>query len=409
MQKVVTDHLGNRYNSAGIMCRKYGISYQTFNSRLKLGWSLKDSLTIPVSKRNVSEVEDHLGNIFHGVREMCVYYGLDIRTYQRRIEHGATLEEALQPANIANRENIVYKDYLGNMFNSIEDMCREYGIDSGTYRGRLKLGWDLYEALTAPVGNTQMYGNAKACQDHLGNTYSSISALCREYGISHGVYKRRLAKGWELEEVLMTPVTDDYSMSNKKCKDHLGRKFDSIKDMCRHYGISVSIYYSRLNLGWDLGKVLTAPLHEKVTDHLGNEFDSAKEMCKAYRMHYKAYLDRVKNGWSVQSALETPLQIHEKDTDHLGHKFDSAKEMCKVYGVKYTVYKGRIKDGWSVERALSTPVRIKSKKVQDHLGHKFGSIGEMCETYGINRGTYTSRIKSGWGLEEALVTPVCKK
>lgn len=42
-----TDHLGNVYASKGAMVRAYGISINTYNGRIYLGWSQKEALTTP--------------------------------------------------------------------------------------------------------------------------------------------------------------------------------------------------------------------------------------------------------------------------------------------------------------------------------------------------------------------------
>lgn len=38
-------------------------------------------------------------------------------------------------------------DYLGNSYSSISDMCKAYGVRYDTYRTRLNLGWSKEEAL----------------------------------------------------------------------------------------------------------------------------------------------------------------------------------------------------------------------------------------------------------------------
>jgi len=45
--KAVEDHLGNQYKSISEMCDRYNILPVTFQSRRKQGLSVKDSLTMP--------------------------------------------------------------------------------------------------------------------------------------------------------------------------------------------------------------------------------------------------------------------------------------------------------------------------------------------------------------------------
>lgn len=48
MKTECKDHLGNMYSSITDMCRFYKITRSTYKNRIKLGWSLKDTLTIPM-------------------------------------------------------------------------------------------------------------------------------------------------------------------------------------------------------------------------------------------------------------------------------------------------------------------------------------------------------------------------
>ena len=63
----------------------------------------------------------------------------------------------------------------------------------------------------------------KTYTDHLGNVYSTKSAMCEAYGITMNTFNGRIANGYTLEEAL----TGNYDTS-WTCFDHLGNKFKSI-------------------------------------------------------------------------------------------------------------------------------------------------------------------------------------
>ena len=46
----------------------------------------------------------------------------------------------------------------------------------------------------------QMY--QKPCTDHLGNTFPSITAMCKHYGISYAAFKHRTNSNASIEEAL---------------------------------------------------------------------------------------------------------------------------------------------------------------------------------------------------------------
>lgn len=111
---------------------------------------------------------------------------------------------------------------------------------------------------------------------------------------------------------------------NKTFHDHRGRAYSSLKEMCKHYGISVALYFKRTAMGYSLMRVLTTDVKLGAFSHL--------------------------------IAGRNAVQV----SDHTGRVFESKKEMCDYWGISTSTYNARIKKGKSVFEALTTPVR-KSK------------------------------------------------
>lgn len=294
------------------------------------------------------------------------------------------------------------RDHLGKEYTSINEMCKAYGISLRLYDGRLRLGWSVKDALTKEVGV-----HKKECEDHLGNKYSSVSEMCTAYGITSNRYRARKRHGYSLKDALT---------AKREVKDHLGNTYESDAEMCRAYGIDRKAYWWRRDNGWSLEDALTKPKYmpsksRKYKDHLGKEYDSIKEMCKAYGISSSAYRRRRAKGWSLADALEKPVEtkscggrgacISKKCTDHLGKEYNSITGMCEAYGITIGLYRNRIMAGWSLEDTLTKPV-YDGMEVKDHNGNTFKTKAEMCRHYGILQATYDSRIKRGLSLEEAL-------
>ncbi|SCY31263.1 hypothetical protein SAMN02910370_02092 [Lachnospiraceae bacterium XPB1003] len=99
----------------------------------------------------------------------------------------------------------------------------------------------------------------------------------------------------------------------KKCRDHEGRSFDSIEDMCRFWKISSAAYQRRIKVyKWSKKKALTFPAKNNggvaCRDFEGNEFRSISTMCAYYGVYRKTYLYRVAHGWTVKDALLSPAR-----------------------------------------------------------------------------------------------------
>ena len=207
-------------------------------------------------------------------------------------------------------------------------------------------------------------------------------------------------------------------MQRKAIKDHLGNKFSSVTDMCEYWGIKNSTYYKRLRYWDNLKDILETPV--KVTgykiackDHLGNKFGSITDMCKHWGIGSFTFHSRIDNGWSLKEALTRKVACR----DHLGNEFENQSGMCSFYGIKLGTYKDRRKKGMSLEEALTSPVkedlggcdRANAIKCIDHLGQEFQSVGEMCRYWKIDYTTYTKRRNRCLDIEKALTNKLYKR
>lgn len=142
------------------------------------------------------------------------------------------------------------------------------------------------------------------CEDHLGHKYASISKMCKKWGVERTTYAERIKSGMSIKEALTTEAT--YVNNAKKCEDHLGNKYETLKDMCATYGISTSMYRSRINRGMSVRDALTkekADRSIKSVDYKGNEFSSLKKMCESYKVSVGTYEYRIMHGKNEAEAL----------------------------------------------------------------------------------------------------------
>ena len=92
---------------------------------------------------------DHLGNEFPSIGKMCARYNVEYDTYNTRIKQGWSVEEALLTPS-GRREKVV-KDHHGNVYSSVSEMAKKYHIPDAVLRGRIYNGWDMEKALTTPL------------------------------------------------------------------------------------------------------------------------------------------------------------------------------------------------------------------------------------------------------------------
>ena len=95
------------------------------------------------------------------------------------------------------------RDHNGRLYSSLSAMARAYGISLFTLSYRLDKGMSVKDALTKPVAKQ---GDCRKCRDHLGRIYNSFNERARAYGIGPMIIKWRLKHKWSLEHALTTPV-----------------------------------------------------------------------------------------------------------------------------------------------------------------------------------------------------------
>lgn len=304
------------------------------------------------------------------------------------------------------------KDHLGQEFVSVSAMCRHWNIPTSTFHNRMNSpNYTLEQALTLPPDNHRNAGDK--CLDHLGHPFKSKREMCEYWHIPRAVFFGRIRLGWSLEKALTAPL--DYKAGAEKVYDHLGQAFDSEVEMCKAWNIGRGTFRERKRRGWDIEKCLTAPtknVHLKpvaCVDHKGNKFPSKAAMYRHYGISKYLLGDRLARGWSLQDALETTEAIdpHKPCVDHLGQEFPSVTEMLKHWNVGEVTYRERIRRGNTLEQALSPENHI-YKPCTDHLGNEFPSVGELCQAYQISASTLWSRQNKGWSQKACLETPVPK-
>lgn len=237
------------------------------------------------------------------------------------------------------------------------DILKKNGISKGAYFARLRLGWDKDKAMTVPIRIK------KAVYDHKGNKFDTVREMVAHYGISPSQFSKRRKKGWTLEECLHPTK----QKTTEIVRDHKGNRFETIREMVAHYGITESQFHHRKKIGMTLEECLQPKIsrfHNEVTqDHKGKHFESQKEMCEYYGISTKLFSERRRKGWSLEKCLRSPKPIKkpsEKVQDHKGNQFKTVKDMLAYYGVASTSFYRRKRQGQSLEECLHPTSHIGS-------------------------------------------------
>lgn len=414
LDRHVVDHLGNTYESLIKMCEHYNIKKDTYKHRLKIGLSVEEALTLEKRKvRRKKTIEDHKGNKFETIIDMCKYWGISVDLYRSRRAYGWSLRDALEVHDKLRKESV---DHLGNKYKSIDDMCRYWGIKPSTYQSRIRYGYTLQEALETPVivrDKNKVINKIEKPKkvtsdivyDHLGKEFNTSKEMCEYWGISVGAYKSRIKRGWSVKDALTKPI-----IPKDGAVDHKGNKFKSKAAMCTYWGTSPQTLKNKLEDGYTLEEILeNNTKYIEPVDHNNIRYNTVKEMCSHYNISTTTLRSRLYLGLSLKDALTIPTKIYKNKVDHTGKEFRSKKEMCRYWGINETTFTNRMESGkFTLEEALTIKPKHKRIEIIDPKGIKYKSFRKMCEAYNMSPCVVRQRLSKGMELQDALkiYTPI---
>lgn len=203
------DHLGIKYSSLTEMAKAYNIRSNLLRSRINKGMSIEEALTTP-PRRTFAKMEEHIGETVRNKQGHLATCVAVKRTDKQtniivRFEDGLKKMcrydsfkkgEVLHPLDNKAHKCI---DHLGQEYSSERAMCKAYNVHFTTFRGRIKNGCSIKDALTLPPNHRLIV------KDYLGNEYPNVSAMCKAYNISATTFRGRIKNGWALEKALTTP------------------------------------------------------------------------------------------------------------------------------------------------------------------------------------------------------------
>lgn len=370
--KPCTDHTGQTFSSIAEMCSAWHVRYSAYTSRIAKGWTIEEALTRPVLKQKPED---------------------------KTAKPNAPQKKAASVRRSAHIDRTI-TDHTGQTFSSLTAMCEAWGISKSAYDYRIKRGWSIERSLTTPVEQT-------SCQDHTGREFPTKRAMCKAWGVKHDTYFLRVKKGWTVEEALTGKRSTTPERKGTACEDHEGNTYPSIKAMCRAWGVDYGVFNARIKDGWSVEEAITGTGGRDLTctDHLGQTFPNKQVMCDHWGISRTTFGGRIAKGWSVEEALTGSRKCH----DHLGNEFDTPAAMCRHYNLKRNTYENRLLRGWTIEEALTgNKAHVCGKPCTDHLGQEFPSKTAMYKHWGVEKSIFNRRLQKGWSLEEAL-TGIRKK
>ena len=131
---------------------KYGLDYHTLLNRLRTSkWSYHDALTTPVKE---SERLLELNGEVHNMAEWGRITGFGKEAIRSRLKLGWSVEDTLtKPVNKnmgqSRKEALSYKGVTG----TLKEICKAVGANYHTVQTRMYRGWSLEQAIETPISD----------------------------------------------------------------------------------------------------------------------------------------------------------------------------------------------------------------------------------------------------------------
>jgi len=307
--------------------------------------------------------------------------------------------------------------FEGDYYNSYYHLYTHKGVAASTFQKRMKKGWSLHECVygkaktkkqTTQDAEPKNTSTKSTTENHIvfeGNSYSSISALCRAKKVSHGTFRKRKNKGWSIEECVYGRKKD---RKNTKPIEFRGIIYPSYRDLCKKYNVEYAKFVSRKNVGkWSIEECIFGRNEGSILFE-DKRYKSFADLCRDKNVKYQTFKQRMKNGYS----LEESIYGKRDNVVFEGENFSSFKELCSKYGVNYGTFIARKNKGYSLPECIygkekvvsikNPEKRIDSKKDIKYLGKVYSSYNELCEKFNVNYDSFKERMLKGWYIDDCI-------
>lgn len=242
---------GEHFKTKKAIAEKYGIKLGTFYARVGRGLTIAQAVELNGENRAI-EVE-YDGTKYPSINNLARSFNIRPEYIYGRLKKGMSINEAVDEAlELIEKKKLnsnlrvqssqskqgTYKIW-NNYYNSEEEIANEFSLPYDLINKEMSNN-EIEQAIIS-----HMKPRVKADYRKLGN----IGALAKHYGLQPDNVYQRLKIGWELTEALVVPVRKRYG--NSVVYD--GRKFVSRADLANFYNVDfnyISPMSKRLGITW---------------------------------------------------------------------------------------------------------------------------------------------------------------
>jgi hypothetical protein len=194
--------------------------------------------------------------------------------------------------------------------------------------------------------------------------------------------------------------------------DYRGKKFESVADFARHYGMEPELVLSRIHRGQPLEQAIENSRQDtRKIEVDGCSFISIADAARHFKISGDLAQSRLSRGWTPEQAFgmtqraRAKIGSRAKEIEVFGEKHPSLKLLAKHYGLTVAMIQHRVR-----VKKMSYEEAVSFQKVREISCHDvvYPSIASLARKYSINQGTLVSRIGRGMTPEQAVTAPILK-
>lgn len=399
------------YSSQAALANSFGISPQLLFNRLRIGWSMEESLGLVQRQKPPAEGKPvfYRGKRYPSISALALSFDLKPSTFCARLKRKWTFEQALgieeAPDNSKTKGRRVRTTLLtkkGKMvFGTFKEAAEWCGVDRRVAVARKLIGWTLEQAMEQ--------------EDPPEQAYAGYGAIYLVRNLVDG----RCYVGQTMQRI------------QRRWKGHLRSVVDGAKtrlaEAMSEFGAD-SFVVERLDVGFsraDLNR-LEAKWITKLRTIWPNGYNSTKggsgnfkgievkykgvvygsytQLASRYGINGETLKLRLKQGMDLKSAIETKGHLLYRKCSVAGRKFKSHKAAAEHYGLNNKIVHQRMTGGWTLRQALGIDKRKESKTAPKSVsvgGIEFSTLTDAANHFGLTHGAVGVRKKLGWTVEEA--------
>lgn len=266
--------------------------------------------------------------------------------------------------------------YKGKEFDTIKSLADYAGIRACTLRYRIAKGWDLETAVETPVAEVLVKEVT-----YQGTTYPSLSALADALDLDSDVLSRRLSYGWSLEDAVTHPVR-----RKEKTISYQGKTYSSIAMFAKEAEVSKNILYHNLIREETLDAAIEKSRQATAKEPYvlwGKSYQSYSEIAQAYGIGVSALRNRIAQGFDLEDAVLKSLS--GEPICFGGKQYAGISELSAEFLIQPITVYCRLRAGMTLEQALTRELLPPTHGNEiEYDGKLFPSHISLCREYGIS-------------------------